>query len=75
MSSPLISVIIPLYNKEECIVKTIESITKQDYDDYEIVVVDDGSTDGSVALIQSLNNDKIKIYIKENGGPASALWG
>ena len=72
MNHPLISVIIPLYNKEECIVKTIESITKQDYDDYEIVVVDDGSTDGSVALIQSLNNDKIKIYKKENGGPASA---
>ena len=72
MNHPLISIIIPLYNKEECIVKTIESITKQDYDDYEIVVVDDGSTDGSVALIQSLNNDKIKIYKKENGGPASA---
>lgn len=72
MNHPLISVIIPLYNKEECIVRTIESITKQDYDDYEIVVVDDGSTDGSVALIQSLNNDKIKIYKKENGGPASA---
>ena len=72
MNHPLISVIIPLYNKEKCIVKTIESITKQDYDDYEIVLVDDGSTDCSVALIQNLNNDKIKIYKKENGGPASA---
>lgn len=72
MNRPLISVIIPLYNKEDCIVKTIESITKQDYNDYEIVVVDDGSTDNSVAIIQSLENDCIRIFQKKNGGPASA---
>lgn len=72
MKSPLISIIIPLYNKEECILKTIESITSQDFDDYEIVVVDDGSTDNSVTLIRSLNNDKIRLFHKENGGPASA---
>lgn len=72
MGEPLISIIIPLYNKEDCIVKTIESITKQDFDDYEIVVVDDGSTDNSVALIHHLENEKIKVYHKENGGPASA---
>lgn len=69
---PLISIIIPLYNKEDCIIKTIESITTQDFDDYEIVVVDDGSKDQSVALIQALQNQKIKIFTKENGGPASA---
>lgn len=69
---PLISIIIPLYNKEDCIVKTIESITKQDYEDYEIVVVDDGSTDNSVNIIQNLKNDRVKIFQKKNGGPASA---
>lgn len=72
INHPHISIIIPLYNKEECIIKTIESITTQDFDDYEIVVVDDGSKDNSVALIESLHNDKIKIFLKENGGPASA---
>lgn len=72
MNSPLISIIIPLYNKEDCIVKTIESITKQDYEDYEVVVVDDGSTDKSVAILQELKNDKVKIFQKKNGGPASA---
>ena len=72
MDKPMISVIIPLYNKEECILKTIESITSQDFDDYEIVVVDDGSTDNSVNVIRNLCNDKIKLFHKENGGPASA---
>ena len=69
---PLISIIIPLYNKQDCIIKTIESITTQDFNDYEIVVVDDGSTDKSVAIVKDLNNEKIKIFQKENGGPASA---
>ena len=72
MNKPLISVIIPLYNKEDCILKTLESITTQDFEDYEIVVVDDGSKDNSVALIENLHNDKINIYQKSNGGPASA---
>lgn len=72
MEKPLISIIVPLYNKEKCILKTLESITSQNFDDYEIVVVDDGSTDNSVTLIRGLNNDKIRLFHKENGGPASA---
>lgn len=71
-SNPLMSIIIPLYNKEKYILKTIESIIRQDYEDYEIVVVDDGSIDNSVALVQNLNNEKIKIFKKKNGGSASA---
>ena len=69
---PLISIIIPLYNKEECIVKTIESITMQDFGDYEIVVVDDGSKDNSVEKVMSIHDQRIKIFRKSNGGPASA---
>lgn len=69
---PLISIIIPLYNKEDCIVKTIESITMQDFEDYEIVVVDDGSKDKSVEKVLSINDQRIKIFRKPNGGPASA---
>ena len=72
MEKPLISIIVPLYNKEKCILKTLESITSQNFDDYEIVVVDDGSTDNSVTLIRELSNDKIRLFHKENGGPASA---
>ena len=68
----LISIIIPLYNKEDCIVKTIESITTQDFEDYEIVVVDDGSKDNSVEKVMSIQDQRIKIFRKSNGGPASA---
>lgn len=49
----LISVIIPLYNKESSIAQTLQSVFSQDYSDFEIVVVDDGSTDNSVTGIQS----------------------
>ena len=71
-NNPIISIIIPLYNKEESIIKTLESILTQDFEDYEIVVVDDGSTDNSLALVKNLNSDKIKVFQKTNGGPASA---
>lgn len=59
----MISVIIPLYNKQDCIKLTIDSCLNQDYDlDYEIVVVDDGSTDNSLSVIESLNSNKVKLF-------------
>ncbi len=70
--NPLISIIIPLYNKEDCILKTLRSIITQDFDDYEIVVVDDGSTDKGLLVVQDLANSHIVIIKKKNGGPSSA---
>lgn len=72
MKKLLISIIIPLYNKESCILKTIESVINQDFIDYEIVVVDDGSIDGGLSLVENLKNDHIRIFKKKNGGPSSA---
>lgn len=68
----LLSVIIPLYNKEDSIAATIESVLTQDFADYEIIVVDDGSTDGSVDVVRGIRSEKISLYQKENGGPSSA---
>lgn len=69
----LITVIIPLYNKAAYIKKTIESVLNQTYDEYEIVVVDDGSNDDGVDVIkQNFNSPKLRIIQKENGGPSSA---
>ena len=68
----LLSVIIPLYNKEDSIAVTIDSVLTQDFADYEIVVVDDGSTDSSVDVVRSIKSEKISVYQKENGGPSSA---
>lgn len=66
------SIIIPMYNIQECIQKCIESILKQDYKNYEIIVVSDGSTDNSCRIVESIKNEKIKLIKKENGGLSSA---
>lgn len=67
-----ISVIIPLFNKEETIVQTIESVLIQDYENYELLVIDDGSTDASKEKISGIQSEKIVLTFKENGGPSSA---
>ena len=62
------SVIIPLYNKEKYVKETIESVLSQDFEDYEIIVVDDGSTDSSYKIVEKLNNKKILLFKKKNSG-------
>jgi glycosyltransferase involved in cell wall biosynthesis len=66
------SIVIPLYNKERSIRKTIESCLLQTYAPSEIIVVDDGSTDKSVQTVLAIKSDIIKIIKKENGGVSSA---
>lgn len=67
-----ISVIIPLYNKEESIKKTINSVINQTFSDFEIIVVNDGSTDNSVDRVMECYDDRIIIVHKTNGGVSSA---
>ena len=68
---PTVSVIIHTYNNEKFIVETVESVLNQTYKDYEIIIVDDGSVDGTRdALIPYMQ--KIRYHYKENGGIASA---
>lgn len=68
----MISIIIPLYNKEHCIQTTIESVLKQNFQDFELFVVDDGSTDGSADVVMGFDDNRIKLIQKENGGVCSA---
>lgn len=68
----MISVVIPLYNKEPIIKKTLNSVLSQDYSDFEVVVVDDGSTDNSVAIVESIAGPRIRLIKQENGGPSKA---
>ena len=68
---PTVNVIIHTYNNERFIAETVESVLNQTYKEYEIVVVDDGSVDGTRdALIPYMQ--KIRYHYKENGGIASA---
>ena len=66
------SVIIPVYNSEKTIGRCIESLLNQSYNDYEIIVVNDGSTDKSQSVINSYNSPHIRYYSKSNGGVSSA---
>lgn len=68
----LFSVIIPLYNKQEYIKSTLESVLKQSYTNYEIIVVDDGSTDKSPEIVKSIKDSRILFFSKANGGVSSA---
>ncbi len=70
---PFVSVVIPAYNEEESIARTIESILASDYPDFEIFVIDDGSKDNTLKIAKQFENDKIKVFHKENEGKGSAL--
>ncbi len=70
----LISVIVPVYNVEDYLEECINSILSQTYTNLEILIVDDGSMDNSLAIIQefSQRDSRITIFTKENGGLSSA---
>lgn len=69
-----LSIIIPIYNSEKYIEACLKSCLAQDFDDYEIICVDDGSTDLSYHICQQYvqNNLRIRVIKKENGGVSSA---
>ena len=69
---PKISVILPAYNSQDYIKKSIESVFAQTFTDFELIIVDDGSTDGTSDIINSLSDDRIKIISQSNQGPGAA---
>ncbi|MCK9209159.1 MAG: glycosyltransferase [Salinivirgaceae bacterium] len=66
------SVVIPLYNKEKSIKKTIESVLNQSFKDLEVIIVNDASTDNSLKVVESIKDDRIRVITKENGGVSDA---
>lgn len=66
------SVVIPLYNKQRYIKSTLQSVLAQTYTDYEVIVVDDGSTDASLQEAEQMQSDKIRVLHQENQGVAVA---
>ena len=71
---PLITVIIPVYNIMEYLPRCVHSVTAQTYKNLQIILVDDGSTDGTAQLCDELaaEDPRISVYHKENGGSSSA---
>lgn len=69
---PFFSVIIPLYNKEGQIKTTLQHVLSQNFVDFEIIIVNDDSTDKSLEIVQSFSDDRITIFSQENQGASSA---
>ena len=72
MKTPLVSIIIPVYNSYKLISKTLESALDQTYKNIEIIVIDDGSTDGSEKIIDQFASDKITLLKQNNKGAGAA---
>ncbi len=68
----MVSVIIPLYNKENSIVDTVQSVLSQTYRDFELIIVNDGSKDNSLKVVQNISDSRIIVLDKLNGGVSSA---
>jgi glycosyltransferase involved in cell wall biosynthesis len=65
MKNPFFSVIIPVYNRKKFLRKAIQSITDQSFQDWELIIVDDCSSDGSWELMQEFANDQIRVFQNE----------
>lgn len=69
---PLFSIIIPSYNRAHILPHAIVSVLNQTYSDWELIIVDDGSTDATQDVVQNYNDFRIDYVRKENGGVCSA---
>lgn len=74
MSGPIVSIIVPVYNAEKTIQRCVESILGQDFQDFELLLIDDGSQDASGALCDAFaqRDARVRVLHKENGGVSAA---
>lgn len=70
---PKVSIIIPAYNEEKTIEKTLNSILASDYPNFEVLIIDDGSTDNTYKVAKKFESDQVRVFHKKNGGKGTAL--
>jgi glycosyltransferase involved in cell wall biosynthesis len=68
---PLFSIVIPTFNRLHSLKETVDSVWKQNFTDYELIVIDDGSTDGTANYLSN-NSSRIKFKLRRNAGPSAA---
>ena len=69
---PNVNVINPVYNRSKLLKEAIESVSQQTYTDFELLVIDDGSTDDTRFVVEQIPDSRIKYYYKDNGEQSSA---
>jgi hypothetical protein len=69
---PRVSVVVPLYNKRQTILRTLMSLQRQTLSDFEVIVVDDGSTDGGELLAADFADERFRMIAQVNAGPGAA---
>lgn len=69
---PYFSIIIPTYNRGHLLLKTIESVLTQEYKDFEVLIVDDGSTDNTEEIVRTVSDKRVTYFKKENGERGAA---
>ncbi|PAV14384.1 hypothetical protein ASJ81_14025 [Methanosarcina spelaei] len=69
---PLVSVVIPLYNKELYVSRALYSVLNQTFQEFEIIIIDDGSTDKSAEVVKNFVDPRIRLIHQENGGVSAA---
>lgn len=74
MKKPLISIIVPVYNTSSGVREAVGQILSQQFNDFELILVDDGSSDDSLEVIREIEkaDGRVRVFTKENGGPSSA---
>src|ERR1700712_3200957 len=73
INNPLVTVLMPAYNAEKYIAEAISSVLKQSFTDFELLIVNDGSTDGTEKIINSFNDSRIILISQPNKGVSAAL--
>lgn len=74
MKSPMLSIVVPTYNAESTVADFIASVLSQDFSDFELIMVNDGSTDNTESIVREISKEDSRIVLitKKNGGPSSA---
>lgn len=71
--SPRLSVLLPVYNAAESVAQALDSVLTQSFSDFEVIVIDDGSTDGSIEVLRQYQDPRVRLSSRENRGLAASL--